>query len=202
MIETVAELPSAADAGAVSVAVGGTFAIVIVVASLAHAPWSSQTVSFTGWTAGPSPTVIVGLAPVAVAPPPRSQEYVSVSPAVSAAEPCSVSVDPSFAVYGPPALGTGGTFTYSVALAVRAPGSPVTVTVCAPAGVAAPVGTVTAVDPGQRRAGRPSRPETSSGRSRPAGRRSSSRVASDDVSVKLAVSPRWTVCDAGASASV
>ena len=119
---------------------------------------------------------------------------------MSVAEPCSVSVDPSFAVYGPPALGTGGAFTYSVALAVRAPGSPVTVTVCAPAGVAGPVGTVTAVDPGSARApavapgdvvrpidgGRPTELEPS---------------ASDDVSVKLAVSPRWTVCDAGARAS-
>lgn len=172
----------------------------IVVVSLAHAPWSSQTVKVTVWTAGPSPTVTVGPAPVAVAPPPRAQAYVRVSPGVSVAAPCSVRVDPSFAVYGPPVWTTGGAFTYSVALATRAPGSPVTVTVCAPAGVDELVGTVTAAEPGS-----PSGPAVAPGEVvRPIEAGSPTEVeprASAEVSVKLAVLPRWTVWVAGASAS-
>ncbi len=98
------------DGVAVSVTAGGTFAIVSVVTAFAHAPWSSQTVSVTGTIAGPSGTVIVASAPVALTPP-TSHAYVSVSPSASVAEPCSVNAVFSPATYGPPAEGTGGSLT-------------------------------------------------------------------------------------------
>ena len=95
------------DGAAVSVAVGGTLAIAIVVVSLAQGPFVTQAVSVTVCVAGPSPATIVGLAPVAPAPPPRSQLKVIARPAALVAEPCSARDAPSSVVYGPPALTTG-----------------------------------------------------------------------------------------------
>ena len=86
------------SAGARIFAVGATLFTWIVVLSLAHAPPVSQTVSVAVVVAGPSPATIVGVAPVAVAPPPRSQLNVIARPAALLAEPWSVNDAPSSTV--------------------------------------------------------------------------------------------------------
>ena len=90
--EIVVALPSGVLAGACSVAVGGTLTVVIVVVSLAQAPWSSQTVSVTVLVAGPSGATTVGFGAgrgrAAAEIPAVGQR----PPAVSVAVPWSVSV--------------------------------------------------------------------------------------------------------------